>query len=125
MVAPDTSWLQTIDGNQNDFGISCCEAVYGFKNDQKATFDVFCTLINSTSSYNIQQFQLSYGNNLPTGPFDSIGTFTTVNARLLKTPYQEFSFPKVTAKYFKIKLISNYDTYEWNAAEFQLWGKLK
>jgi len=103
LVVPDNSWLQTIDSNENNFDITCCEAAYGFKNDRKATFDVFSILINGTNGKNIKQFQLFYSNDLRKS-FDSIGTFTIENAKLFKTPYQEFSFPKVTAKYFKINL---------------------
>jgi hypothetical protein len=129
---PGDSWKATIDSNENDFNIFCsndegdCEAVYGFKNDQKATFNIFRTLVNSTNDYNIKQFQLWYGDDLSTGAFDSIGTFTTVNAKRFEAPYQEFKFHEVTAKYLKVKLISSYNGSQYRtAAEFQLWGTLK
>ncbi len=102
------------------------EIIYGFLGERKATFDMFTTVIKKTANSNINQFELFYGNDSPTGEFISIGTFNTNNSFVARTPYQEFKFEKVTAKYFKFKAISasgGHYIYSY-IPEIQLWGEL-
>ncbi|GGB05517.1 hypothetical protein [Puia dinghuensis] len=124
-IAPDQDWAQTIDTNESAaVDKNPGEVVYGFKDGRKATFDMFCMLIPDQGD-NVKEFELYYGNDSPTGRFDSIGHFTTQNARLFDTPYQQFKFSSVTAKYIKIKIISFWMYgYGW-LHKFQLWGILK
>jgi hypothetical protein len=131
LIAPVEDWNASIDGKEGGESIDIIdagivqEAVYGFANGQKVTFDMFCMLIPRTDERNVKEFELFYSNDSPSGGFQSIGKFQTQNIRLFKTPYQEFSFPKVTAKYFKVRLLSNYraDSPGWfNVYEFQLWS---
>jgi hypothetical protein len=94
----------TIDGNESS-GVSLTaddSVVYAFKNERLATFDTFAVLIPGRGE-NVKEFELLAGNDSPTGDFDSIGKFTTVNAKVIKSPYQEFKFPPVTAKYLIFK----------------------
>ena len=128
LVASSDDWRFTIDGDEGlrqiSYGIGK-EAVYGFRDERAATFDMFTMLITETETFNIKEFELLAGDDSPTGQFRSIGKFQTQNVKLFKTPYQEFKFHPVTAKYLKFKLIS---TYEWphpNIHEFQLFGILK
>ncbi|MEO1259786.1 MAG: hypothetical protein AAFZ15_13420 [Bacteroidota bacterium] len=103
------------------------EAVYGFLDERPASFDMFSTLIKNTDRHNLKDFVLLYGNDSPTGNFTVIDTFRTENKRLNRTPYQEFSFKKTTAKYFKIRPISSYGNvfgYS-NIPEIRLYGTLK
>lgn len=129
LVASSDDWKSTIDGKEdfsyiND-GIGK-EAVYGFKDGRQATFDTFTMLISETSDYNVKDFELFAGNDAPVGSFNSIGKFQTQNLKLFKTPYQEFKFPAVTVKYFKVKLLSRYTSGSYLAIhEFQLFGSLK
>jgi hypothetical protein len=81
-------------------------------------------LIPATDTYNVSEIELSYGNDSPTGDFEIIGRFKPQNLKLFSTPYQAFSFPPVTARYFKIKLLSGKDGYA-TTYEFQLFGALK
>ena len=62
------------------------------------------------SSYggNVKDFEILVSDELPVGGFRSIGKFTAQNLRVIKSPYQEFTFPETTAKYLKIKVLSNY-----------------
>src|SRR5262249_3780382 len=100
------------------------EGVYGFKDGRPATFDTFTVYVNGTSPNNVKEFELLTADVLG-GPYNSIGTFTTQNLRMLKSLYQEFKFEPVTAKHLKVKLLSNHggDTYI-RAHEFQLFGEL-
>jgi TIR domain len=128
LVSPSDNWAQTIDGKEDKvtWFRAGQEAVYGFKDEQPATFDTFTTLVTGTVGYgggNLKEFELLVGNDSPTGDFKSIGKFTVTNAKLPKTPYQEFKFPEVTAKYLKVKILSGYATLI-ALHEFQLLGKL-
>ncbi len=128
LAASSDNWLATIDGKESwkqiDYGIGK-EAVYGFKDEQPATFDTFTMLIPVTEDNNVREFELLIGNDSPTGEFESIGKFQTQNVKLFKTPYQEFGFPPVTAKYLKFKLLHTYGDPHPGIYEFQLFGNLK
>ena len=128
LVASSDDWKATVDGKENwsqiSYGIGM-EAVYGFKGDRPAIFDTFTMLITGTSDSNIKEFELLAGNTAPLGPFQSIGKFQSINVKLFKTPYQEFKFPPVTAKYLKFKLLSSYGSTHPQVYEFQLFGNLK
>jgi len=82
-------------------------------------------LITETVDNNVKEFELLAGNNSPLGQFQSIGKFQTQNVKLFKTPYQEFKFPAVTAKYLKFKLLSTNNFPHPAVHEFQLFGNLK
>ena len=129
LVAPDDSWQAINDGKEEDCGTVTVpgEAVYAFKDEQPATFDKISILVPDASGSNLKEFELLVGDNSPTGTFRSIGTFTAQNAKMLKSPFQEFKFQPVTAKYLKIKLISNYNmslTYKTRVCEFKVHGKM-
>ena len=132
LVAPNDTWSGTIDGKEEQVQLAVQnEAVYAFKDESPATFDTFTTLVKETADDNLKEFELLVGDESPTGSFRSIGKFTVANAKLLKSPYQQFKFEPVTAKYLKIKVISNYGSVYpsgMTAArvyEFKLLGKLE
>jgi hypothetical protein len=129
VVATNNNWLRTIDGNEeravefasNDW------VVYAFKNEQQAAFDTFTVLIPRKGD-NLKEFELLAGNDSPTGVFDSIGKFKPVNALVIKSPYQEFKFPPITAKYLKLQIVSGWGDF-FNSPiavyQFKLFGRLK
>ncbi|MEP6583756.1 MAG: toll/interleukin-1 receptor domain-containing protein [Ginsengibacter sp.] len=128
LVASNDDWKNTIDGKEERSYINSGigkEAVYGFKGERLATFDTFTMLISETADYNVKDFELFAGNDAPLGSFQSIGKFQTQNLKLFRTPYQEFKFAAVTAKYFKVKLLSSYSSGYPAINEFQLFGSLK
>jgi len=130
IVASGDDWAGTIDGkegyNQISYGLtSQSEAVYAFKGEQSATIDRFTMLIPGTDDHHVKEFELFLGNDSLTGPFDSLGKFQTQNVKLLKTPYQEFTFPPVKGKYLKIKLLSTYGGLHPAVHEIQLFGRLE
>ncbi|HET6621132.1 MAG TPA: VWA domain-containing protein [Dongiaceae bacterium] len=127
LTAPNDVWLATNDGKPDrvTWMRSDEEGVYAFKDEQPATFDTFTVLVNGSDGGNLKDFELLVASDAPAGPFRSIGTFTTQNLKLMKTPYQEFKFAPVMARYLKVKLLSNHggDGYI-GASEFQLFGEL-
>ena len=131
IITSGDNWSGTIDGredfNQIDHGLGDqSEAVFAFKDERSATIDKFTMLIAKTQGNNIKQFELLISNDSPTGPFVSLGKFETQNFKLLKTPYQEFTFPPVKAKYLKIKLLATHDSRfsHPDVWEVQLFGHL-
>lgn len=128
LVASSDDWAATIDGKEDwsqiSYGLGK-EAVYGFKDEQAATFDTFTMLISETGDYNVKEFELLVGNDSPTGNFESISKFQTQNVKLFKTPYQVFKFPAITSKYLKIKLLATFGSTHPGVHEFQLFGSLK
>lgn len=130
IAASGNDWLGTIDGkedfNQISRGLTTqSEAVYAFQDERSARFDRFGIFIPGTDDNIVKEFELSTGNARPTGPFEPIGRFQTQNVKLFKTPYQQFEFPQVTAKYLKLKLLSTHGGSQHpNVPEVQLYGEL-
>ena len=123
VAASSDAWAQTINGKEQDtvylnVGDS---GVYAFNGERPARFDTFTMLIHGSADRNIKRFELFKGNDSPTGKFESIGSFETQNVKLFATPYQAFKFPPVTAKYFKLKIVSLWsDTSTAFVFQFQL-----
>jgi hypothetical protein len=128
IVATSDGWLKTIDGNEAAKEFRWNEwAIYAFRDEHAATFETFAVLIPAEAT-NVKDIELLSGNDSPTGKFTHIGTFTTTNARFTKSPYQEFTFAPVTAKYLKVQLISCWcplNGYPMYVYQFRLFGRLK
>ena len=121
-------WDKTITGGEYESKMLHLGewGVFAFKDERPATFDMFTMLIFRSSPMNVKEFELLQGNESPTGFFQSIGTFETQNVKLFKTPYQEFTFSPVTAKYLKVKILSGWEGISdvW-VYQFQLFGVLQ
>jgi hypothetical protein len=104
--APHENWMAPIDGSEAWDYITGSEAVYAFKDDKPATFDVFRMLITETRSFNIKTFELLAASDDPNGQFQSLGTFETQNVRLFPSPWQDFTFAPVQARYLKVRVRS-------------------
>jgi hypothetical protein len=111
LAAPSAGWEKVISGNEADtVTVSGGDAgVFSFLDDKPAQFWKFALLVPGSDSANIKDFELFAGNDTVTGSFQSIGKFTVQNLLLVRTPYQEFNFPKTTAKYFEIKVFTTYN----------------
>jgi hypothetical protein len=128
VVATSGAWADIVDGGEDDIaGLSLgAFAIFEFKNERPATFDLFTTLITGTSRENVKELELWQGNESPNGSFQLIGTFQTQNVKLFKTPDQEFRFLPVTAKYLKLKINSAWDpSYGVHLRRVQLFGTLQ
>ena len=128
VAASTAEWALLIDG-QEEAGvwIDGGEGVFAFKDDRPATFDTFAVFVPGSDKTNLKSFELLGGDDSPTGSFTSIGTFATQNTRLFKSPYQEFHFPPVTARFLKFRSLGSHagNTGAVRAYEFQLFGDLQ
>ena len=104
--APHENWNEPIDDAENWEYLNGDEAVYAFKDNRPATFDMFRMLITETRSWNIKEFELLAGNDAADGYFESIGKFETQNVRLFPSAWQEFTFPPKRARYLKVRVLS-------------------
>lgn len=127
VVASAEPWKLLIDGKEEEYAWTDTGfGVFGFRDGRTALIDTFALLIPKQADINIKDFELFAGNASPTGPFESIGRFSTQNMRMMQNPYQEFRFPPVKAKYLKFQpLRSHADSTSMYAFEIQLFGELQ
>ncbi|MBK6904167.1 MAG: tetratricopeptide repeat protein [Saprospirales bacterium] len=124
LVSSSENLTQMVDGLDRTVVLGNNEfAVFSFKDKKAASFDRFTYLVTATDASNFLDFELSYGNDSPTGTFQPIGKFKALNALLSETPFQEFSFSPVTAKYFKVQFQGS--SSGGFCYEMQLLGELK
>ena len=109
LVEPNEYWKKIAEDSGGDTSVDLDqEGVWGFKDGQSALLESFSILIPKTKTHNVGEVELFYGNDDPYGKFESIGKFNTRNVLMVETPYQEFKFAPVRAKYFKVRLLSNH-----------------
>lgn len=127
LAASSEKWKVLIDGNEDDYvWTDTGFGVFGFRDGRTALIDTFTLLIPKQADVNIKDFELFVGNASPSGPFESIGRFSTQNMRMMQNPHQEFRFTPVKAKYFKFQpLRSHGDSTTTYAHEIQLFGELQ
>ncbi|MGE3773185.1 MAG: TIR domain-containing protein [Gammaproteobacteria bacterium] len=127
VVASSASWNKLIDGNTDTYGWADSGAgVFAFRDERAATIDGVAVFIGMSDDNNVREFELFAGNDAPTGPFTSIGRFTTQNLRVMRDPWQSFAFTPVTARYVKLTALSNHAG--GNAVyinELRLYGRLE
>lgn len=127
LLAPSDEWKAAIDGDETGSQLSFGtgkEAVFAFRDGRRATFDTFTMLIENAAMANVKEFELFVGDESPTGKFRSIGKFRPQNVKRFDTPYQEFRFEPVTARYLKVKIHSCHGAHPW-IHEWQLLGRLE
>ena len=127
LVASDVGWKKLIDGKEDTYvWIQTGFGVFGFRDGRAALIDTFTVFVPEQSGNNMKDFELFSGNVSPTGPFESIGRFSTQNMRMMQAPYQAFRFPPVKAKYFKLQSLRSHDDSAGSFAyEIQLFGELQ
>ena len=127
LVASNDRWKLLIDGKEDtyvwtDIGFG----VFGFRDGRAALIDTFAVFVPAQSGSNMKDFELFAGNAGPTGPFESIGRFSTQNMRMMQAPYQAFRLAPVKAKYFKLQSLRSHDDSAASYAyEIQLFGELQ
>ena len=127
LVASTDRWKLLVDGKEDTYAWTDTGfGVFGFRDGRAALVDTFTVFVPAQSGSNMKDFELFAGNVAPTGPFDSIGRFSTQNMRMMQAPYQAFRFPPVKAKYFKLQSLRSHDdsgsSYTY---EIQLLGELQ
>lgn len=128
LAASTERWRLLVDGKEETYNWTDSGfAVFGFRDGRDALIHTFTVLIASQGEHNLKDFELLVGNTSPTGPFESIGRFTTQNMRMMQDPYQAFEFTPVKAKYFKVQALSSFSGKGGVnlAHEFQLFGTLQ
>ena len=127
LVASSDKWKLLIDGKEDTYvWTDTGFGVFGFRDGRAALIDTFTVFVPAQSGSNMKDFELFAGNVSPTGPFESIGRFSTQNMRMMQAPYQAFRFPPVKAKYFKLQSLRSHDDSGASFAyEIQLFGELQ
>ena len=127
LVASSDKWKLLIDGKEDTYvWTDTGFGVFGFRDGKAALIDTFTVFVPTQSGSNMKDFELFAGNVSPTGPFESIGRFSTQNMRMMQAPYQAFRFPPVKAKYFKLQSLRSHDDSGASFAyEIQLFGELQ
>jgi Mg-chelatase subunit ChlD len=123
LAAPSDAWLALNDGGDGRAVPYAGEGIWAFRDEKPATFEAFEVLIPGTDGYNLRDFELLVADDSPTGPYRSIGQFTTQNMKMIQSPYQRFVFPPVTAKYLKVVLKTDHGGGYIAAYEFRLIGQ--
>jgi len=121
--APNDEWMKLNDGDESRATTYTGEGIWAFRDEKAATFDAFEVLIPGTDGYNLKDFELLVADDSPTGPFRSIGQFTTQNMKMMQSPYQRFTFPPVTARYLKVVLKTDHGGGYVASYEFRLIGQ--
>lgn len=126
VVASSEGWNKLIDGNTDTYGWADAGAgVFAFRDEQPATVDGVAVFIGMSDDNNVREFELFAGNDAPTGPYTSIGRYTTQNLRVMRDPWQTFDFPPVTARYVKFTaLASHVGSRVVYVNELRLYGEL-
>ena len=126
LVVPDDGWFKPISGDEKQFASVAAgqEAVYAFKDEKPAIFSKFSVLIPEQSDHNPKQIELLVADDSPTGAFRSVGTLNIVNAKIVKSPYQELSFGEIKARYVKIKIGPSYFYSDIYLRQIRLLGRL-
>jgi len=128
VVAADPIWKKSITQYEDQQGWAAFgEAVYAFKDEREAVFDTFSVMIVRTHEANLKEFMLLASSDSPTGRFEPIGRFSVQNVGMMGSPYQDFSFAPVKAKYLKVKLINTQGGRSGGAVlhKFKLTGSLQ
>jgi TIR domain len=124
LIASNERWGTLIDGKEDTYAWTDEGfGVFGFRDGRPALIDTFTLLVPNQMGTNLKDFELFAGNAAPTGPFESIGKFSTQNMRMMQNPYQEFRFAPVKAKYFKLQSLRSHDnSTAATVHEIQLFG---
>ncbi len=128
LVASKETWSALIDGKEDTSAwIDDGFGVFGFRDGKTALIDTLTVLVPSQSDHNLKEFELFVGTTSATGPFTSIGRFSTQNMRMMQNPYQAFTFAPVKARFFKLQSLSGHDgrSSVVMAFEIQLLGELQ
>jgi VWA domain-containing protein len=121
--APNDEWIKLNDGAEARATTYDGEGIWAFRDEKPVTFDAFEVLIPGADQYNLKDFELFVADDSPTGPFRSIGQFTTQNQKMMQSPYQRFAFAPVTARYLKVVLKTDHGGGYIATYEFRLMGQ--
>jgi len=124
LAAPNDEWMKLNDGKPDRATTYDGDGVWSFKDGKPATFDTFEVLIPGADGYNLKDFELLVGDDGPLGTFRSIGQFSTQNMKMMKSPYQQFKFSPVTARFLKVVLKTDHGGGYIASYELRVQGKV-
>ncbi|MEW6665952.1 MAG: VWA domain-containing protein [Thermodesulfobacteriota bacterium] len=102
IFAPNDNWKNLNRDHESFRGPTYGgEGVWGFKDGKPAAFDRIEVRVPDGSDYHVKDFEVLAGDD-PYGQFRSLGTFTTLNTKVMPDGWQAFALPKTTAKYVKV-----------------------
>lgn len=114
ILSPNAEWAKLTDGTP----VAQIRATYGgdgvwrFKDGKPATFDRIDVRVVAGSQYNLKEFEVFAGDDGPTGAFRSLGTFSTVDARMVENGgWQSFALPSTTARFLKVAFKTGFGEY--------------
>lgn len=119
-----------IDGTLQSHGKSATiyfpqEGIFGFKEGKTALIKKVTTPIFKSYKRNPKTIEIWASKTSPTGGYEKVGTFETMDLAFAENPYQEFVFETpVEAKYLKIKFIDSHGGSYISAHEIQAIGIL-
>lgn len=112
VLSPSAEWAKLTDGSGGRAVPRVGEAVWRFKDSKPATFDRIDVLVPASNEYNLREFEVLAGDDGPTGAFRSLGTFSTVNTRMVESGgWQTFALPSTTARFVKIAFRKGFGEY--------------
>ncbi len=101
-------------------------AIYNFNEERTATIDRVDFYIPNRNSSHPVDFEILVSMEMTEDSFTSVGVFKPLNALNKKTPFQEFTFEPVKAKYVKVIIGDQHGV--WDSAviyEMKVWGRLR
>lgn len=90
--------------NASAWVIAGQEAVFAFKGGKPATISQFELSIPASAPQNVQDFELMASNDSVAGPYFMLGRYSADNL----PGTQHFTFSETTARYVKLRVVSNY-----------------
>lgn len=100
VYAPNDNWA-TINTEEFKRPSYSGEGVWSFKDGKPATFERIEVQIDKANDYNLKDFEVLAADEVG-GPFRSLGSFTTLDAKVMPEGWQAFTFPKTTTKFVKV-----------------------
>lgn len=108
IFAPNDKWANLNRNHENFSGPTYGgEAVWSFKQGKPATFDRIEVRVPNRGDYHVKDFEVLAGDD-PYGQFRSLGTFATLNTRVMPDGWQGFPLPQTTARYVKVVFKSDH-----------------
>jgi tetratricopeptide (TPR) repeat protein len=123
---PSAEWIKIVSGKDDDRidlnPWKDSEAIFPLRDAMPAVINVFAVLISEQAGYNPKDIGFFAGDSAG-GEFRLVRQCTFENILMLNMPYQECTFPETTARYIKIKLLSNYGTSVTTLRQIRVLGR--
>jgi hypothetical protein len=122
---PSADWIKIVSGKDEDYiWVQHFEDLEGtFPLRGSALINSFAVLIKEQNSQNAKDIAFFAGDSAG-GEFRLIRQCTFENILKLNMQYQECTFPETTARYIKIKLLSNFGGIGLTLRQIRVLGRL-